>query len=406
MLNSAQQLVQSAADILDLDDEERTYVLKPQAEHSFDISLSNGNTYRAFRVQHNNALGPFKGGVRFHSDVDIDEVRALALLMSLKTAAVGLTLGGGKGGVSVNPKQLSKSELEELSRSYAQHLADVIGPDVDVPAPDVNTNAQIIDWMVDAYEQVTGDTSHASFTGKSIERGGSEGRVDATGRGGAIALSELLQKRGEHEGELTYAVQGFGNVGQYFATSIAEFVPAAKLVAISDSSATICNSEGFDVHEIADFKSQGGSFKDYEGPAEIKEADAIIGHDVDVLVFAALGDVIQESNQETIKSRYILELANGPVNDAAHDQLTQKGITIIPDIIANAGGVIVSYFEWLQNKNNEHWNLERVHQELENYMVKAMDTVQDLSQDKGVSLKEAAAVVAIKRIIKARNKEE
>lgn len=405
MLESAHRLVESAAKLLELSSEQTQYLLNPQAEHSFDIALSNGHSYRAFRVQHNNALGPYKGGIRFHPEVSLDEVKALALLMTLKTAAVGLPLGGGKGGVAINSKQLHIEQLEELSRAYVRQLASVIGPDTDVPAPDVNTNAQVIDWMVNEYEAVTGDTSHASFTGKSIEKGGSEGRVDATGRGGAIALGELLKRRGEDQVEMRYAIQGYGNVGQYFALTISEFVPNAKLVAVSDSSATLRDANGLDPKSLVDYKESGGAFSDYQGEAEVLEGGAIVTEQVDVLVLAALGNAVTQENYESLQAKYILELANGPVSDEAHDKLTERGVVVIPDIIANAGGVIVSYFEWLQNKQGEQWQIDRVHSELFSKMKQAMDEVVSCAAEKQVSLKDAAAAIGVQRILEAKGKE-
>ena len=402
MLDTANKLVKSAAKVLELDSKDIRYILSPMHEHSFDVSLKSGKSFPAFRVQHNNLLGPFKGGIRFHPEVDIDEVRALALLMTLKTAAVGLPLGGGKGGVRIDPRPLSNSEREELSRSYAANLAEFIGPEVDVPAPDVNTNGQIIDWMVDEYEKITGETNHASFTGKTLKNGGSEGRVDATGRGGAIALSELLKDR-DWSGSLTYCVQGYGNVGQYFGRTISEYVDGAKMLGVSDSSATLLCKDGLNTEELAKFKEDGGSFKDYKNDGvEILPPDSVFAQSCDVMVFAALGDAVTEDNQEQIQASIILELANGPVNDAAFDLLTSRDVVVVPDIIANAGGVIVSYFEWLQNMHGEHWEVQQVHGELENYMKRAMDQLLKCANENSLDLKTAAAVMAIDRILKAR----
>lgn len=403
MLDSARKLVHDASKILELNQNDIDFVLTAMHEHKADITVGD-KKYHAYRVQHNNTLGPFKGGVRFHPEVDLDEVRALALLMTLKTAAVNLPLGGGKGGVAVDPKELSQQQLEEVAREFVRVFADKIGPDVDVPAPDVNTNAQIIDWMVDEYERITGDTSHASFTGKSLENGGSRGRVDATGRGGAIALSEVLKTRNLLDKEITYAVQGFGNVGEYFARSLQEFVPKSRLVAVSDSSGTIVSNQGFNAGELSTFKETGGRFASYSGAEVQGDGDLILEQEVDVLVLAALGDAVNESNVEKIRAGYILELANGPVSDAADDALTQVGVTIIPDILANAGGVIVSYFEWLQNKNGESWELDRVHKELEGIMVAAIDSAAARSLQSNVTLKVAAAANAIERLIEAKQK--
>jgi glutamate dehydrogenase/leucine dehydrogenase len=351
-------------------------------------------------AQHNNKRGPYKGGTRFHPEVDLDEVRALATLMSFKTAAVGLPLGGGKGGVSVDPKSLSTSELEELSRKYVRHLQEHIGPDKDVPAPDVNTNATIIDWMVDEYTKLAGDHSKASFTGKSISNGGSLGREAATGRGGVIALGELLADRQTQNNDLTYAVQGFGNVGSYFATVAARDYPQWKLVAASDSGATLYNKAGLSPDELAKFKKAGGKFKDCgEKSADRLDADKIIDLEVDVLVLAALGDAVDTSNVGKIKARYVVELANGPISREANEILSTRGVTILPDIIANAGGVIVSYLEWLQNKNDEHWQEDMVNEKLREYMSKAVTDLLELSREENISsLTEAAYLLAIRRL--------
>jgi glutamate dehydrogenase/leucine dehydrogenase len=244
MLETAHANIRRAGQKLGLDDETIDRLIKTDKEHIFKIKLDNGQVFDAFRVQHSNRRGPYKGGIRFHPGVNLDEVRALATLMSFKTAAVGLPLGGGKGGIKVDPKKLSRPELEELSRKYAKHLAAHIGPDKDVPAPDVNTNAQIIDWMVDEYEKLTGDNSHASFTGKSLANGGSLGRPAATGRGGVIALRQLLKHQGKSAKPLTYALQGFGNVGSFFATIAQTEQPQWKLVAASDSSGTLYSQAG------------------------------------------------------------------------------------------------------------------------------------------------------------------
>lgn len=398
MLATAHSLITRAGKKIGLSDDAIKAMLKTNAEHQFEIGLSTGKTLKAYRVQHSNKRGPYKGGIRFHHEVNLEEVRALATLMSMKTAAVGIPLGGGKGGVQVNPRELTAEELEELSRKYVQHLEKHIGPDQDVPAPDVNTDSRIIDWMVDEYEKITGDTSKASFTGKSIKGGGSLGRDAATGRGGVFALAELLKSRGEGDKTITVAVQGFGNVGSFFATVAAEDHPHWKVVAVSDSKTALHNAEGLDVVTLARFKEGKGAFADYDGEKKMTN-DELLALDVDVLVLAALGDAVTEANMKTIKAKTIVELANGPVNDAANDYLTEQGVTIIPDIVANAGGVIVSYLEWLQNKERKHWPVERVNMELEKYMVKAMhDLLTTAESEKTRNLTEAAYIIALRRL--------
>lgn len=401
MLDTAHALIARAGKNLGLDDDTIAKLIKTNAEHVFEIKLASGKTFPAYRIQHNNKLGPYKGGIRFHPEVNLDEVRALATLMSFKTAVAGLPLGGGKGGIAVDPKDLDKKELEELSRKYARHLAPHIGPNKDVPAPDVNTNAEIIDWMVSEYEAETGDTNHASFTGKSLSGGGSLGRDAATGRGGVIALRQLLSHMGGPDKEITYAVQGFGNVGSFFATVAAHDHPNWKLVAASDSRAAIYNPDGLNAHDLDKFKQSGNSFRGFtgEGVQHITNND-LIGLSVDVLVLAALGDAVTEKNVESVSASIVIELANGPVNEPAFDKLTQNGITVLPDIIANAGGVIVSYLEWVQNMQGENWPEDKVNRELENYMVRATDELYKTAEAKNVSLKEAAFINAIKKLTK------
>ena len=397
MLETAHGLIRKAGKKLGLSKSEIADLIKINAEHQFEIKLSSGKKFKAYRIQHNNKLGPHKGGIRFHPQVNLDEVRALATLMSLKTAAVGLPLGGGKGGVAVDPKKLNQQELEELSREYVRYLKPHIGPDRDVPAPDVNTNSLIIDWMVDEYEKLAGDKSKASFTGKSIKNGGSLGRVAATGRGGVIAFQQLLKHLKASDKSLTYAVQGFGNVGAFFAMIVEEERPQWRLIAASDSSGVVYAKSGLSAEKLNDFKKRGGRFSDYKG-VDVLEPDEIINSDVDVLVLAALEDAITEKNMEQVKTKYIVEMANGPINEAAHNYLTSQGILILPDIIANAGGVIVSYLEWLQNRLDEQWSEERVNKELGKYMKDAVDRMYQASIGQKVPLKEAAFMIAVKRL--------
>jgi glutamate dehydrogenase/leucine dehydrogenase len=399
MLQTTHALIKDIGQKIGLDDEVIDKLIAINKEHVFDINLASGKTFKGYRVQHNNQRGPYKGGIRFHPEVDLDEVRALATLMSFKTAAVGLPLGGGKGGVSVNPRDLDDTELEELSRKYAAHLEPHIGPDKDVPAPDVNTDARIIDWMVDEYEQLTGDTTKASFTGKRISNGGSEGREAATGNGGVIVLHELLKHLGKSKKNITIAVQGFGNVGSFFGTISEKQEPRWKLVAASDSGATVFDATGLSAKKLRDFKKKRGRFTDYKKPgAEIRPPENIIGLEVDVLVLAALGDVITKSNVKQVKAGCILELANGPVDDPAYHYLKDKGVEVVPDIIANSGGVIVSYLEWLQNRRSEHWSEDKVNNQLQDYLVKAMAELYKTATTNKISLKEAAFVNALKNL--------
>lgn len=399
MLDTTHALIKSVGKKIGLDDAAIKALVTINKEHTFDIELQSGKQFKAFRVQHSNKRGPYKGGIRFHPNVSLDEVRALATLMSFKTAAVGLPLGGGKGGVIVDPRKLSETELEELSRSYARHLVPHIGIEVDVPGPDVGIEARTIDWMADEYERLTGDTTKASFTGKSLKNHGSEGREAATGRGGVIALCEVLRHYSALGQSLTVAVQGYGNVGSFFATIAEAQHPNWKLVAASDSGAAAYRPDGLRTKTLEAYKQKRGRFADYKASGvEIITSDELIGLDVDILVLAALGDAVTESNMRGVRAKYILELANGPLNKSAEDYLTGHGTTIIPDIIANAGGVIVSYLEWLQNKTGEHWPEKKVNDKLEQYMVSAVRDMLETAQAQKLSLKEAAFANAIRRL--------
>lgn len=397
MLATAQHLIERVGKRLGLTADQIAYLLETDAEHQFEITLPSGRRHRAYRVQHKNVLGPYKGGIRFHPDVDLEEVRALATLMSLKTAAIGLPLGGGKGGVAVNPKELNAQELEELSRAYVANLAPHLGPDIDIPAPDVNTNSTIMDWMADEYQRQTGDTTRASFTGKSLGKGGSAGRQAATGRGGVIVLREILRHM-HHTGQVSLAVQGYGNVGAFFGTVAATDQPGWQLVAASDSSGGVVNAVGLNAGALQRYKTAGRRLTDYGMGSRITNQQ-IIGQPVDVLVLAALGDVITNQNMSQVQAKIVLELANGPVNETAHDYLTAQGVIVVPDVLANAGGVIVSYLEWLQNKNGEVWTESRVNQELERYLVTATQTIWNYARIHHISLKEAAYSIALEKLL-------
>jgi glutamate dehydrogenase/leucine dehydrogenase len=321
----------------------------------------------------------------------------LATLMSFKTAVAGIPMGGGKGGVSVDPKQLSKQALEELSRKYVRGLKEHIGPDKDVPAPDVNTNAEIIDWMSDEYSKLTGDTTKASFTGKSIGNGGSLGRDAATGRGGVVVLREILNKLSINK-PITYAVQGWGNVGSFFTLVAEQDQTNWKLTAATDSSGGVYDPDGFSAKDLDEYKKAGGKLHDYK-TGQKKSNEDLIGLDVDILVLAALEDAVNKDNTHKIKAKIVLELANGPVDYDAYKYLSSKEAIVVPDILANSGGVIVSYLEWYQNKHGEHWTENKVNQELEDYLIKATDRVFRRMQKDKLTLKEAAFAEAISKLL-------
>jgi glutamate dehydrogenase/leucine dehydrogenase len=401
MLQTAQQAITDAAKRLGYNDKEIQALLEAEAEHIFEIE-AGGKKYPAYRVQHSSKRGPYKGGIRFHPQVNIDEVRALATLMSFKTAAVDLPLGGGKGGVAVDPRSLPKELVEELARRYARHLAPHIGSQKDIPAPDVNTNAEIIDWMVDEYEKTTGKPDKGSFTGKSMKNGGSEGREAATGRGGVIALIEYLKAQNLLDKPLTVAMQGFGNVGYFFAKTLREY-PNIKLIAISNSKHTWVQTTGIDVTNAVHVPTgtpRPEALHDTQAVTP-EPSEVITSIKADILVLAALEDAVTDDNVGTIQAKIIVELANGPIASSAEQRLLDSGIVILPDVVANAGGVIVSYLEWLQNNTDKHWTEEQVNARLAAILVKATDAMLDRAEARDLSLKQAAFELAVERIMNA-----
>ncbi len=359
--------------------------------------LVSGKHYLAYRIQYNSARGPTKGGIRFHPGVTEDEVTALAFWMTLKTALLDLPYGGAKGGVQVDPKQLSNAELEELSRAYVRAFVDHLGPDRDVPAPDVYTTEQIMAWMLDEYEKLVGHPAPAMITGKPVDKGGSLGRDTATAQGGAYVLRELATQLGKRLSNLSVVIQGFGNAGSHMATILFDW--GVKIIGVSDSQGGIVSSKGLDPRKVGQWKEQTGSVQKYSLATSITNEE-LVATPCDVLIPAALGGVVTEKNASSIRAPVILELANGPVLPEAEKILLQKGTIIVPDILANAGGVTVSYFEWLQNKNNEHWSETEVFQKLEKKMVAAFAQVWK-ERRPGESLRIAAYRIAIQRVLEA-----
>ncbi len=399
MLATAQNAIRTAAKDLGYDDKTIDSFLEPDREHVFEVS-AGGKKYQAYRVQHNRKLGPHKGGIRFHPGVTLDEVRALATLMSVKCAAAGLALGGGKGGIVVDPKALGEAELEELSRNYARELAPHIGSDKDIPAPDVNTNGKIIDWMVDEFEKTIGRKDPGSFTGKSMSNKGSEGRQAATGRGGVITMVEYLKATNQSGKPFTVALQGFGNVGYFFAEVLRELCPEAKLVAIANSRNTWVQPDGIDITKT-ETKSAAPRPDDLSDLAGVKprSSGAIIGVEADVLVLAALENAVTEENVADVKARLIVEMANGPVANSAEAALAAKNVEILPDVIANAGGVIVSYLEWQQNLEDEKWTEAVVNKKLAEIIVPAAQECFKRAKKKQISYKQAAMELAVERLL-------
>jgi len=399
MLQTAQELIKKTGEKLNLTQEEIDFIIQPDRviEVKVPVKMDNGviKTFVGYRSQHNNVLGPYKGGIRFHQNVSREEVIALSILMTLKCSANNLPLGGGKGGVIVNPKELSEGELERLSRIYAQKIAPFIGEEVDVPAPDVNTDGKIMMWMLDEYEKTINKKSPATFTGKPVEFGGSLGRTEATGRGGVIVMNNLLKQL--NKDYKTVAIQGFGNVGFYFAQIASE--KGYKIVAVSDSQGGIYYENGLDPEKVMAVKKEQGSVINYpEG--KVISNEELLELPVDILVPAALENVITKDNASKIQAKVIIEMANGPITEEAYSILEENQIISAPDILANAGGVIVSYFEWLQNKRNEKWTEEEVNQKLEEQLSTAFKEIFETSQKFNTDLKEAAFLSALAKITK------
>ncbi len=400
---SAKNQLQVAADAVGLDPKKVAQLKLPDryVEVSIPVEMDDGTQqiFTGFRSQHNNARGPYKGGIRYHQQVDLDEVRALSFWMSFKNAVVNVPFGGGKGGIIVNPKELSKNELEKLSRGYMQKLFRVFGPEVDVPAPDVNTDGQIMSWMRDEYEKLTGGSAPAVITGKPVENGGSEGRTEATGFGGGYILKEAVNAGlVAGEDEHTMAIQGFGNVATYLAEAVAEM--GIKIVALSDSKGGVFNEAGINVKEAEAHKKQTGALSGLAGTTDITNEE-LLELEVSILVPAALENVLTGENAPHIKAKLILEMANGPTTPEADAQFEKNKIAVIPDILANSGGVAVSYFEWYQNMHNEHWSKNDVLQKLQELMAKAFQEVVDVQKQYGTSMRTAAYILGAKRIIEA-----
>lgn len=395
----AMQQLDRAADVLRLDPSVRAILSHPRriVEVSVSIKMDSGETkvFTGYRVQFNNARGPYKGGLRFHPQTDLDEVKALAFWMSIKCAVVDVPFGGGKGGITVDPKQLSKGELERLSRAFTRALFDVIGPERDVPAPDVNTTPEIMGWIMDEYSQMAGKSTPAVVTGKPIALGGSEGRTQATGFGGYMVLDELAKKIGMDPESATVVIQGFGNVGQYFAKLAHRH--GWKVVGISDSKGGIVHEEGLDPDAVLSYKKKHGSVHDFPGARNVTNAE-LLEHPCGVVVPSALEGVLTVENAGRIQAKAILELANGPTTPEADVVLEGRGIVVVPDVLANAGGVATSYFEWVQNREGSHWTESDVLEKLEKLMRTAFDDVWKEHETRGIPLRTAAFTLAISRI--------
>lgn len=366
---------------------------------SIPVEMDDGRLqiFNGYRVEHNNALGPYKGGVRYHENIDIREVRALAFWMTLKCAVADIPMGGGKGGITVDPKLLSQRELEALSRGWVRGMADILGPHKDVPAPDVNTTPEIMGWMVDEFEKISGDTTRATFTGKPIALGGSEGRSAATGLGGFYVFDYLRTQYSLPE-KCVIAIQGFGNVGSNAASIFSTH--GHRILAVSDSKSAILKEDGINIEELMAYKAANGTLEGFPGAENITN-DELLLLPCDVLIPAALENQITEETANLVRAKFILELANGPITSGADEILFSKNIPVVPDILANSGGVIVSTFEWEQNLNTEHWSERKVSEKLKAILYEQSEAIQRKSVELKTDLRRAAFILALSRIAKA-----
>ena len=400
---TAQSQLDEAAALLKLPSDVHQLLREPMLEVHVRIPVRMDDcsvkVFSGYRVQYNNARGPCKGGLRFHPEETIDTVRALAAWMTWKTAVVDIPLGGGKGGVVCNPKELSELELERLSRGYMRKIAHFIGPDLDVPAPDVYTTPQVMAWMLDEYEAITGRSGKGVITVKPLELGGSPGRHDATARGGMYTLREAANKLGLDLGQATAAIQGFGNAGMH-AHELLSSLFRTTVVAVSDSKGAIYNPTGLDVKAVSEHKLARGSVAGFPGAKSISNED-LLELEVDVLVPSALENVITNENAHKIRAKVIAELANGPTSPEADQVLHERGIVVIPDFLCNAGGVTVSYFEQVQNGGMDRWKLEMIHKRLDETMTAAFNEVWETRERMQVHSRLAAYLVAVRRVAEA-----
>ena len=392
----------AAADALELTDNMRRLLLTPKREVQVQVpvEMDNGQlaTLIGYRVQHDDSRGPMKGGLRFHPEVDLDEVRSLAVLMTWKTAVANLPYGGAKGGIAIDPTQLSLREFERITRKFIDQIHDVIGPDTDIPAPDMGTNAEVMAWIMNQYNKYHG-FSPAVVTGKPVEHYGIPGREEATGRGVGILALKLLSRLGRKPQETRVAIQGFGNVGSHAAKFLAE--AECRVVAISDVSGALFRPDGIDLHgALAHSRKHQGSLADYHEAERISN-EALLELDVEMLIPAALGGVLTGENAQRVQAPIIIEAANMPTWPDADEIFKERGTVVLPDLLANTGGVTVSYFEWAQNRQYYHWGLNRVRQELDHMLSESFESVWQMSHEHNVSLRIAAFMLGIGRVGRA-----
>ena len=364
---------------------------------NFPVKLDSGEvkSFSGFRIQYNNFLGPYKGGIRFHQDVDIEDVCELAFLMSLKCSLTDLPLGGGKGGIRFNPKLYSENEVKKISKKFIQEISQNIGEKIDIPAPDVNTNPKIMSWFREEYEKINNKSCPGIVTGKAIENGGSQGRDVATSLGAFYIIEEMYKN--ENKENLKVVIQGFGNAGSHLANFLDE--SGFKIIAVSDSKTALYNENGLDIKKLIEHKKEN-SFEKVEEYEKISN-EKLLELSCDILIPCALGDVITKENVENIKAKKIIEVANAPINPDCDTILKNKDIEVVPDILANSGGVIVSYFEWCQNLKNEKWDLEKVKQKLKEKILNSYNSI--LENKNNLTLREASYILAIKKILEKEN---
>ncbi len=397
--NNCKEYIETIKELNFFNKNELRFLKNPKRINYFNypIRMDNGNIeiITAFRIQYNDALGPTKGGIRFHQNINMDEVTELAFLMTLKTSLAQIPFGGAKGGIKINPKKLSEGELERVTRGYVNEMFKIIGPNLDIPAPDVNTNPKIMGWMLDEYEKISGIKTFASFTGKPLELGGSLGRDKSTARGGYYILEEKY-KSIKNKNNLKVVIQGFGNAGSHIAKMLYDL--GFKIISVSDSSAILYDENGLNIDKLLEFKQKNSLDKYLAKKITLEEQLSL---DCEILIPAALGGIINESNVNLIKSKVILELANSPITPMADKVLYKKKIEIIPDILANSGGVIVSYFEWVQNLQNYYWTLEEVENKLKQKIISNYNLILNFSKENKLDLRTSSIILAMKRIFTA-----
>jgi len=401
--NNALAQLKKSQDIAGVSDSVIALLQQPQKTINVNIPVQMDNDelkiFEGYRVQYNNWCGPYKGGIRYHQDTDLDEVKALAFWMTVKCAVANIPMGGGKGGVTVNPKNLSKKELERLSRGFTRAIYLDIGPEVDVPAPDVNTTPEIMSWISDEYNKLVGKDSPAVITGKPVENGGSLGRDVATAKGGFMILVELLKKINLEKPKVV--IQGFGNAGNNMAKLCNEM--GYLVLAISDSKGAIFNEAGLNTEEVLTYKADNGSVVGFPGSKKISNNE-LLELECDVLIPSALENQITEENAKNIKAKVVLELANGPTTPEADEILYNNGVIVVPDVLANSGGVTVSYFEWYQNMHQEKWEKDRVFNELGKLILPSFEDIWNMAKEKNVMLRTSAFALALKRLESEYNK--